>query len=83
MVSLAQAEGVDAAGTTSDREALSQLESGAVGGLVVGGVQQVPRHLRTVAAGQGIALIRGALGGKDRQVYARQELAPQLKEILR
>ena len=85
MVALIRAEGVDAAGTTSDQEAVSQLESGAVDGLVIGaGVQESSRqHLITVAANQGVAVIRGALAGKDPQVYTRQELVPQLRQVLR
>jgi hypothetical protein len=67
MVSLVQAEGLDAAGTTSDKEAVSQLESGGVGGLVIGaGVEQPSRqHLSTVATAQGVAVTGGALAGKD------------------
>ena len=49
--------------------------------LVIGGGVQKPsrRHLSTVAANHGIAVIHGALRGKDPQVYARQELVPQRK----
>ena len=85
MVSLVRAEGMDAAGTTSDQEAVSQLESGAIGGLVIGaGVQESSRqHLITVAASQGVAVIRGALAGKDPQMYTRQELVPRLRQVLR
>lgn len=85
MVSLVQAEGLDAAGTTSDEEAVSQLESGGVGGLVIGAGVDEPSlwHLSTVAAAQGVVVIGGALAGKDPQEYARQELLPVLRQVLR
>jgi hypothetical protein len=85
MVSLVRLEGLNAAGTTSDEEAVTQLESGGVGGLVIGaGVEERSRqHLSTVATAQGVAVIGGALAGKDPQDYAREELVPQLRQVLR
>lgn len=85
IVSLLRAEGVDAAGTTSDEEAVNQLESGAIGCVVIGGGVPEPsrQHLCMVAATLGVAVIRGAAAGKDPQVYARQELLPQLQQVLR
>lgn len=69
MVSLVRVDGLDAVGTTSEQDAVSQLESGAVGGLVIGGGvhEACRRHLSAMAADQGIAVIHGALRGKDPQ----------------
>ena len=85
MVSIAQAEGLDAAGTISDEDAVSQLESGGVGGLVIGAGVDEPalQHLSTVAAAQGVVVIGGALAGMDPQAYARQEVIPVLRELLK
>jgi heme-degrading monooxygenase HmoA len=85
VVSLVREEGLDIMGTTSDEEALGRLESGAVGGLVIGGgVQEESRQrLRSVADQKGIAVVRGALAGKDPGVCVRDELVPQLRQIIR
>ena len=66
MVSLVRAEGLDAAGTTSDQEAVSQLESGGVDGLVIGaGVERPSRQrLSMVATAQGVAGGRRRAGGQ-------------------
>ncbi len=81
VASLLRQQGFDASGVSSDEEAVARLESGAVEGLVIGGgvPRESRRRLRTVAEGRRVPVVRGALAGKDPEVYVRDELAPQLR----
>jgi diphthamide synthase (EF-2-diphthine--ammonia ligase) len=85
VVALVHDEGLDIMGTTSDEEALDRLESRTVGGLVIGGgVQEESRQrLQSAAERKGIAVIRGALAGKDPEAYVRDELVPRLRQVVR
>jgi hypothetical protein len=84
MVSLIQESGLDSAGTTSDTEAISQMQSGDVGAVVIGGgVRRDERDLLCDAAErQGLTVIQDARSGEDLRAYAEQELLPQLKAEL-
>jgi diphthamide synthase (EF-2-diphthine--ammonia ligase) len=76
--------GIEAASTTSDEEAVRQLEAGGVAAVVIGGGVQEPsrQHLRSVANRKGIRVIDGALRGKDPEVYVRDELLPALQRAI-
>jgi ABC-type amino acid transport substrate-binding protein len=73
--------GIDAVSTTSDDEAIKQLEAGRVDALVIGGgVGEFPaQHLRSVAERNGAQVIRGALRGKNTEDYVRNELLQALR----
>lgn len=81
MVSLVAAEGLDIAGTTNDEQAAAQITSGQVSALVIGGgVDDASReHLAQLANQEAVAVIHGALKGKNPEAYAREELVPQLR----
>ena len=85
MVNLVQAAGIDTAGTTSDQQAMSYLETGAVGAVVVGGgvTSNARRALSSKANGRGIAVIHAALRGVDPREYAEEELVPELRDAMR
>ena len=83
MVSLINANGVAAGGTTYDDHAVSKLEAGDVSALIIGGgVEQASRlRLQELANRKSVRVIEGALRGKDLETYVREELLPALKCI--
>ena len=74
------AEPIDVGGTTSARQAISQIESGRVEAVVIGGgVDDEDRRRLTLAAeGRGIRIIPGALHEADLREYTEEELLPQI-----
>jgi hypothetical protein len=84
VVPLIRAGGIEAGSTTSNDEAVRQLESGAVSALVIGGgVEESSRiRLRDVAKRKGTVVIDGALRGKSPEDYVRQDLLPALRSAL-
>ena len=77
------AEPIDVAGTTSVQQAMSQIESGRVAAVVIGGsVKDEDRHRLTVAAeSRGVPVIPGALHEADLREYTEEELLPRLRTL--
>jgi hypothetical protein len=81
MVSLINADGIRAEGTTDDDEALSSLETGEFSTSIIGGGVEEPsrRRLQDSAKRKGVRVIEGALRGKDLETHFRETLLPMLK----
>jgi len=84
MVSLVEESGLDIFGTTSDTQAISQMQSGEIGAVVIGeGMKGDERDLLCAAADrQGLPVIEGDQRGEDLREYAVHELLPQLRAKL-
>jgi len=81
-VSLINAVGVPAGGTTDERLAVAKLETGDVSTLIIGGgVPSEARHrLEASASRHGVHVIEGdARGGKDLDSYVREEILTALR----
>lgn len=66
MVNLVRAAGIDTAGTTSDQQAMSYLETGTVGAVVVAGsVMGTARRALSSEANGAVSLIHAALRGTE------------------
>ena len=76
-------EPIDVAGTTSVGQAISQIASGRVEAVVIGGsVNDEDRHRLTAAAeARGISVIPVALHEADLREYTEEELLPQLRAL--
>jgi len=80
---LLRAAGMEAAGTTSDDDAVTRVEQEDFAALVIGGgVEEGSRHrLRVAGRKKGVRVIDGALRGRDPETYVRDELLPALAAL--
>ena len=66
----------------SDDEAVAQLQTGSISGMVIGGGvdQESEERLRSVASENDVWVVKGALGDKDIETYVRDELVFALNQ---
>lgn len=81
VVSEIRVHGFDGVGTTTDAEALSQLDTGKIDLLVIGGGVEVDSRstLKQKAGAHGTDVLERPLGRRDVESYVKQEIVQRLR----